>query len=336
MIAAAPMGDPNASIPTPQPVHYRPMFGAFGRGADARARVTFVSAGRARRRHRPSSSGCERPLLAVDEHPRRHRQARPWSTTTRRPTIEVDPETYEVRADGELLTCEPADGAADGAALLPVLRRTCSRATAHRRAPAAGRRDAGRATPSRSTFDDRYRRRIALHRPTAGSAFLLDLPEARRCCATATACGSTTAAIVAVRAADGAAGRDHAPATPAQLARLAWHLGNRHLPAEIGADRILIRDDHVIAEMLQRPRRRSARQVSAPFEPEGGAYGASHDHGHPHAIAHAATTMITSTTITIITTTATTMTTTAALYRLLAWLSPAFPVGAFSYSHGLE
>ena len=67
------MGDPNASIPTPQPVHYRPMFGAFGRAPCASA-VTFVSAGRARRRASHERLGLQRELCAVREHPRRHRQ----------------------------------------------------------------------------------------------------------------------------------------------------------------------------------------------------------------------------------------------------------------------
>ncbi len=104
-IAAAPMGDPNASIPTPQPVHYRPMFGAFGKALTATS-VNFVSqaaidAGIA------GSLELERRLVAV-KNCRSVRKAsmihNDWQ-----PTVEVDPETYEVRADGELLTCEPAD-----------------------------------------------------------------------------------------------------------------------------------------------------------------------------------------------------------------------------------
>src|SRR5690606_10960831 len=103
-IAAAPMGDPNASIPTPQPAHYRPMFGAYG-AAFAATRVTFVSQaaldldiGRKR--------GLKSPLHAC-------RNAR--SVTKKNmllndymPHMEVDSQTYEVRADGQLLICEPA------------------------------------------------------------------------------------------------------------------------------------------------------------------------------------------------------------------------------------
>ena len=105
MIVAAPMGDPNASIPTPQPVHYRPMFGAFG-GALHRTSVSFVSkafidAGSA------SAFGLQKQPVAVSNC-RRVTKA-DMIHNTYQPHMEVDPETYEVRADGELLTCEPAD-----------------------------------------------------------------------------------------------------------------------------------------------------------------------------------------------------------------------------------
>jgi len=103
MIAAAAMGDPNASIPTPQPVHYRPMFGAFGRAL--RTAVTFVSQA-AREDPALLALGLTRPLEAVRDTRRigkRDMVHNDWQ-----PRIEVDPETYEVRADGELLVCEPA------------------------------------------------------------------------------------------------------------------------------------------------------------------------------------------------------------------------------------
>jgi urease subunit alpha len=104
MIAAALMGDPNASIPTPQPVHYRPMFGAFGRALQASA-VTFLPAV-AIAGSVPERLGLERMILpargirGVDKSHMVHNAATP--------NIEVDPETYEVRADGVHLTCEPA------------------------------------------------------------------------------------------------------------------------------------------------------------------------------------------------------------------------------------
>ena len=105
MIAAAPMGDPNASIPTPQPVHYRPMFGAYGK-ALTNSSVTFVSqasldAGLAAR------LGVAKNLVAV-KNTRGGISKASMKLNDLTPHIEVDPETYEVRADGELLTCEPA------------------------------------------------------------------------------------------------------------------------------------------------------------------------------------------------------------------------------------
>jgi urease subunit alpha len=103
-IAAALMGDPNASIPTPQPVHYRPMFGAFGRALSASS-VTFLPS-LAIEHEVPARLGLQRLVLpargirAIDKA----RMIQNAAT----PHIEVDPETYEVRADGVHLTCEPA------------------------------------------------------------------------------------------------------------------------------------------------------------------------------------------------------------------------------------
>ena len=110
MIAAAPMGDPNASIPTPQPVHYRPMFGSYGRAVGSTA-VTFMSAA-AIGAGVPERLGLARRAVAVQGCRTVRKQdmvLNDWM-----PRIEVDPETYEVRADGELLTCEPAAEVAMG------------------------------------------------------------------------------------------------------------------------------------------------------------------------------------------------------------------------------
>jgi urease subunit alpha len=104
MIAAAPMGDPNASIPTPQPVHYRPMFGAFGRAREDTS-VTFVS-----------KAFMETDIAAQLRLAKRMVPVKGCRDVTKHdmilnsylPEMEVDPETYEVRADGQLLTCEPA------------------------------------------------------------------------------------------------------------------------------------------------------------------------------------------------------------------------------------
>jgi len=104
MIAAAPMGDPNASIPTPQPVHYRPMFGSFGRALE-RSSVTFVSAA-ALAAGVGKKHGLAKPLLAVRNT--RTIGKGDMRLNSYRPRIEVDPENYQVRADGTLLTCEPA------------------------------------------------------------------------------------------------------------------------------------------------------------------------------------------------------------------------------------
>ena len=95
MIAAAAMGDPNASIPTPQPVHYRPMFGAKA--------VTFVSKAALKN---PSLKKLKRPLVAVKNTRKIGKKHMVHNDYL--PEMSVDPETYEVRADGELLVCEPA------------------------------------------------------------------------------------------------------------------------------------------------------------------------------------------------------------------------------------
>jgi urease subunit alpha len=103
-IAAAAMGDPNASIPTPQPVHMRPMFGSFG-GAIGRTSLSFVS--QASLQQGIAESYALRKQLAAVKGCR--------SVTKRQmvhnawlPAMEIDPQTYTVRADGQLLTCEPA------------------------------------------------------------------------------------------------------------------------------------------------------------------------------------------------------------------------------------
>jgi urease subunit alpha len=103
MIAAAAMGDPNASIPTPQPVHYRPMFGAFGKALATS--VTFVSKA-ALKNSAVAKLRLAKPLIAVKNT--RRIGKRDMKNNDALPRIDVDPETYDVRADGELLTCEPA------------------------------------------------------------------------------------------------------------------------------------------------------------------------------------------------------------------------------------
>jgi urease accessory protein len=127
-------------------------------------------------------------------------------------------------------------------------------------------------------YDDRHRRRLRLE-SDAGEPFLLDLAETgvlEDGDGLALSDGSWLAVkakpepLIEVAAAD-----------PAALARLAWHLGNRHLPVEIGDARLLIRDDHVIAAMLEALGAR-LRRVEAPFPPERGAYHAAAHHHHDH------------------------------------------------------
>ena len=102
-IAAAAMGDPNASIPTPQPVHYRPMFGAFGKALTTS--VTFVSQA-ALRNPAVRALKLSKRLVAVKQTRRIGKKDMRLNDAT--PRIDVDPETYVVQADGEVLTCEPA------------------------------------------------------------------------------------------------------------------------------------------------------------------------------------------------------------------------------------
>ena len=111
-IAAAPMGDPNASIPTPQPVHYRPMFGALG-GARYATGLSFVSMA-ALNAGVVEKTGMRKRAVAVKDTRRITKAG--MIHNDYQPVIEVDPQTYQVRADGELLVCEPA-------AVLPLAQR---------------------------------------------------------------------------------------------------------------------------------------------------------------------------------------------------------------------
>ena len=127
--------------------------------------------------------------------------------------------------------------------------------------------------------DGRHRRRLAMT-GDQGTAFLLDEAEAvqlrhgdglRLEDGRIVEVLAAPEALLEVRAAD-----------PVHLLKLAWHLGNRHLAAEVHPDRILIRYDHVIAHMLEHLGA-TVRRIEAPFDPEGGAYGGAHqDHHHDH------------------------------------------------------
>lgn len=132
----------------------------------------------------------------------------------------------------------------------------------------------------------RYRRRTAMT-TDSGRAILLDLPEAT-CLADGDAVELTDGDLVRIIAAAEPLLEIHAR-NPQELARIAWHIGNRHTPAEITGDAIYIQPDHVLAAMVI-GLGAHVHEVLRPFEPEGGAYGGKgalhsghHHHGHAHA-----------------------------------------------------
>lgn len=126
---------------------------------------------------------------------------------------------------------------------------------------------------------DRHRRRVAM-RGLGGIGFLLDLPEAT-VLEDGDALVLEDGRLVWVEAAPERLLEIRAPNEHA-LKRLIWHIGNRHIPAEIGQDAVWIAHDHVLAEMV-RGLGGSAMAVNRPFRPEGGAYAGGHSHGHDHA-----------------------------------------------------
>ena len=324
------MGDPNASIPTPQPVLYRPMFGALG-GARARHLRDVRVAGGARGRRAASSWACASGSVAVRDT-RADRASATWSTTTPLPDIEVDPETYEVRADGELLTCEPADDAAAGPALLPVLRATTTMTDAelHRRScrdRRARRRSTGDADPRLRAIAGA----AGCARASTTGARRRCCCRAGRCCATAIACAPRRRAWSTVRAAERRC-RSCAPRTRSLLARAAYHLGNRHVPVQVGAGLAAPTSTTTSSTTWSRSWAWRSTTRVAPFEPEAGGYRhgarakrhdtstdtAHHDMSTEHA------TRVPSSAGGV------------ALTRLLQLVSPALPIGAFAYSQGLE
>ncbi|MFL5111955.1 MAG: urease accessory protein UreE [Microvirga sp.] len=133
--------------------------------------------------------------------------------------------------------------------------------------------------------EGRHRRRVAL-KGEGGLDFLLDLDKAAAL-ADGDAVRLEDGRLVQVKAAPQALLEIRAE-NPLRLMRVAWHIGNRHTPAEIGADAIWIEDDHVLAEMI-RGQGCSATPVRRPFRPERGAYepDCGHDHGHAHHAHHA-------------------------------------------------
>ncbi len=198
----------------------------------------------------------------------------------------------------------------------------------------------------RLTFDDRFRRRWRFT-GLDGLSFLLDLPEARLL-NDGDGLQLDSGGYVAVEALPEPL-LEVAATDADALARIAWHLGNRHLPVQLGAGWLRLCADHVIEDLLCKLGA-TVRTVEAPFTPEGGGYSPSsaahathldeHDHAAPapeiapppntvHATHHdkhdhaAPAPEIASPP-------------NAALYRIMTWLSSSYPVGAFSYSHGIE
>jgi len=135
-------------------------------------------------------------------------------------------------------------------------------------------------------YDDRHRRRLAME-GVEGTAFLLDLPEAVPLVSDSGLELEDGRVVMVVAAAEPLA--EIRTSDPNHMVRVAWHLGNRHLPTQIMGTRLRIRRDHVIEDMV---RGLGARVVpiEAPFDPEGGAYGhgtvTGHDHGHAHGHGH--------------------------------------------------
>ena len=150
----------------------------------------------------------------------------------------------------------------------------------------AGSWDGEPADRVRLDYDDRHRRRMAMD-GEGGLSFLLDLPKAE-----ALADGDGLALedgrVIEVRGAEEDL-LEIACDDPFLLLRVAWHLGNRHLPTQLLPGKLRIRADHVIADMV-RGLGAGVEAVRAPFQPEGGAYGHGrvhgHDHGHDHAHQH--------------------------------------------------
>ena len=125
------------------------------------------------------------------------------------------------------------------------------------------------------TYAERHFRRRAFE--AGGQRVTIDLPEAR-----AFADGETVEAtdgtVLTIRAAT----EDLLEITAPDLARLAWHIGNRHAPCQVEPDRLLVQADHIMRDMLKRLGA-TVRSVREPFQPEGGAYGHGRPHGHSHS-----------------------------------------------------
>ena len=300
----------------------KPSAGAQGRlhrrGADGRpqrhrsrrrsrcttGRCSAASAGRCRP---PRSSFVSQ--AALDE--RHRRRARPGEARWRRckgcrtvkkadmvhndylPAMEIDAQTYEVRADGQLLTCDPATRAADGAAVLPVLtprgaprlQRRCSPSTSSSPGPRPG---AGAAQARASVeLDWDVRQKSRFDATDSSRPHARRVPAARHRGARRRRAGGRgrLAGRGAGRAAAGAGGRGTAAehGSAFDLLRAAYHLGNRHVPLELQPDHLKLEPDHVLAEMLRSHAPDRAAKRRRPSSPRAAPMRRGTAHGHARA-----------------------------------------------------
>ena len=272
-IVAAPMGDPNASIPTPQPVHYRPMFGAFGRARTASSVVftskAAVKAGLGRK------LGIQKKLVGVENT--RGKISKKSMISQRCHAVDRGRSGDLRSARRRRATDLCAGGSvAHGATVFSVLKkpgRDVMRAIAVKTASTWSGETADCVLLD---YDDRHRRRIAMEGKN-GISFMLDLPvpaELRGGDALLLEDGRLVEVVAApellleIRCAD-----------PRHLARVAWHLGNRHVPTQVLTNALRIRRDHVLAELAAQLGA-DVLEIEAPFDPEGGAYAAAPNHRH--------------------------------------------------------
>ena len=245
MIAAAAMGDPNASIPTPQPVHYRPMFGAFG---SALHDVGHVRVAGGARESGTCGSSSSRSRSSPVKNTRTIGKKRHDLQRLPCREIEVDPETYEVRADGELLDVRAGERAADGAALFPVLMLEITRRLEIDARVRAARRRARRCRSSCA-------RRAGCARGSKAARRSGSCCRAARCCAAAICFVADDGRVVEVVAAPEALlhvamrrRRRRSRAPPTTSATATCRSRSARAALRLAAD-------HVLEQMLRRPRR---------------------------------------------------------------------------------
>ena len=249
-----PWAIPTPRSPRPQPVLYRPMFGALRPRACGSTSLTFVSARGAGGRRAGRGSACGKrgaarcaAAAALGKRAMIHNDALP--------RIEVDPETYEVRADGELLTCEPAARAADGPALLPVLSGSrcvgaSTESPARRWTPAAlGRPRAGRSLRARRWEERRWTRK-RVRDATAGASWRWRCRRAA-CCGRATCSHVEADWYVVVEARRSRCSRSSRATARRRCAwRSRWGTGTSRWPST--ASVLLVPDDAAMEQLLTR------------------------------------------------------------------------------------